>query len=373
MLLDIALWRRDTYMQRMLLEKWADILPIRDRVEAFRQTGDPGAAFDYAFKGLEKNRRDVQLYQQFRSLADTYADKFRSSSRYINWDGYREFLEDTFLKYDLGGGFLLTPSFKIGKEISHDSGSLINVPSYHYNAGLSLGKKFGGCGITVKAGILDSMEATPYFQVASSCSITDMASISFLYGERIEDDDNLFMYLGGMKREIQAGFFQNINKRMSLSGTVSQNWYFSQDDKNIGSGNDVFAELDYKLGAAFPDYTLRGFVQSSHFYEGNNKGDIAQLSPFPDFNQLPSSYSLIGAGIRSGNGFKGTLEKSWRPFFSGDLFMETDSGMGYDAQVGYGGPLTANDNMNFGATYYSNFHGAESSFLEYFIDYNYYF
>lgn len=373
MLLDIALWSRDTYLQDKLLKEWADILPIRDRVEAFRKTGDIGNAFVYAFKGLEENRADDLLYKQFRDVADKYADRTALSTRYINWDGYREISEDMHLKYHLAGGFSLIPSVKVGKEVSYDEGSIVNVPYKHYNAGLTVEKQYSDCGFKASAGLIVSLASNPYFLIEPECRINDSASLKLLYGEHIEDDETLFLYLGGLKRELKAALYNNVTQRTSFSVSVSQDWYMSQDNVAIGSGNGIYGELDYKLTEAYPDYTLRSFVQSNRYYANGNQGDIARLSPFSNFDALPSSYNLIGAGFTLGSDYKYKLEKTWRPFLHGDVFYETDSGMGYDAGGGYGGSIFGNDNMSIGANYYTNFHGSSSSYLDFFINYNIYF
>ena len=376
MKLDLALWTKDTYMQDELLKKWSDILPVRDRVEAFRETGDISGAFSYAFKGMEENRNDYLLYRQFRDIADKYANRAEISTQYISWEGYREILENMYLKYHLAGGFSLMPSIKIGKEISYDEGNIINVPYEHYNAGLTLEKQYANCGFKASAGVISSLGTGPYFMVEPKCNITDSTSLKLLYGEHIEDDETLFLYLGGLKNELKAAMHTNITQRTSVSAYVSQNWYVSQNNVNIGSGNGIYAELDYKLTAAYPDYTLRSYVQSNRYYEGPIKGGIAELSPFPDlrgFNPLPSSYNLIGSGFTMGYNYKDKLEKTWRPFLYGDIFYETDSGFGYDAGGGYGGSILGNDNLSLGANYFSNFQGSSASYLEFFINYNIYF
>ena len=373
MKLDLALWNRDTYMQRELLKKWPDILPIRDRVEAFRESGDIGGAFSYAFEGLEENRNDYLLYRQFRDLADKYADRAEISTKYINWEGYSEISENMYLKYHLTGGFSLIPSIKIGKEISYDEVDIINVPYKHYNAGLTLEKQYTNCSLKASAGVISSIGTSPYFIIEPKCNITDSTSLKLLYGEHIEDDETLFLYLGGLKREFKTTVYNNVTQRTSFSVSVSQNWYMSQDNTAIGSGNGVYGELDYKLTEAYPDITLRSFAQSNRYYESGNNGDIAKLSPFSGFDALPSSYSLIGAGFTLGSNYKYKLEKTWRPFLYSDIFYETNSGIGYDAGGGYGGSLLGNDNLSLGMNYFSNFQGSSASYLEFFINYNIYF
>lgn len=374
MLLDISLYNNDTYLQKKLLKEWADILPIRDRVEAFRDTGNIGEAFDYAFKGLEENRNDYLLYKQFRDLADKYANRARISNEFIDWEGYREILENIYLKYNIGSGYSLIPSVQAGKEISFDNATIVNVPYKHYNAGLTLEKQYGGnCDFKSSAGIISSLENNIYFLIEPNCKINNSTRLGFLYGEHIQDNETLFLYLGGLKRELKTELYHSINMRTDFSASVSQNWFLSQDNQSLGSGNNLYAEFSYKPMVDYSDFTLRTFMQSAHFYENGNAGDIAQLSPFSNFDAIPSSYNLIGAGFSIGDKYKDKLEKTWRPFLNGDIFYETDSGFGYDAGAGYGGSILGNDNFNLGVSYYTDFQGTSASYLELFINYNIFF
>lgn len=373
MKLDLALWNRDTYMQYELLKKFPDILPIRYRVEALSESGDIGGAFNYAFKGLEENSKDYLLYRQFRDLADKYSDRAKISTQYINWQGYREISENMYLKYRLANGFSLTPSIKIGKEISYDEGEIINAPYKHYNTALTLEKQYANCGFKTSAGAISSIGTNPYFIIEPKCKITDSTSLKLFYGEHIEDDDTLFLYLGGLKREFEATVYNSVTRRISFTAYVSQDWYMSQDNISLGSGNGIYGELDYKLTGTYPDITLRSFARSNKYYDGGNYGDILNLSPFSHFDALPSSYSLIGEGFTVGSNYKYKLEKTWRPFLYSDIFYETDSGIGYDAGGGYGGSLLGNDNLSLGMNYFSNFQGSSASYLEFFINYNIYF
>ncbi len=374
MLLNIAIWERDTYLQHRLLKKWAAILPVNGRVEALRQTGNIGEAFDYAFKGLEENRDDSLLYRQFRNIADKYANRIKTSTQLINWEGYREILEDAYVKYNIEGGFSLATSIKIGHEISYDKNRIINVPHRHYNMRLTVDKQYGTCNYKASIGITGSLKNNGYLLLEPDCKITDSTKLKFTYGEHIEDDSSLFLYIGGLKREFKVSLLKNINRRTSFTTSVSQDWYMSQDNTNIGSGNSLYTELSYKPNQGFlEDMFIRIFARSDHYYKNGKNGDIAQLSPFSGFDPLPSSYNLVGAGFSIGSTYKDDLEKSWRPFLSGNAFYVTDSGMGYNIGIGYGGSIFGNDNLSFGINCYTNFQGSSVSYLKYFIDYNIYF
>ncbi len=374
MLLDIAIWERDTYLQNRLLKKWVAILPVTGRVEALRQTGNIGEAFDYAFKGLEENRDNYPLYRQFRNIADKYANRIRTSTQLINWEGYREILEDAYAKYNMEGGFSLATSIKIGHEISYDKNRIINVPHRHYNMRLTVDKQYGACNYKASIGVTGSLENNGYFLFEPDCKIAGSTKLKFTYGEHIEDDSNLFLYIGGLKREFKVSLLKGINRRTSFTASISQNRYMSQDNTNVGSGNSLYAELSYKPNQGFSgDTFIRIFARSNHYYENGKSGDMAQLSPFSGFDPLPSSYNLVGAGFSIGSAYKDSLEKSWRPFLSGNAFYVTDSGMGYNVGIGYGGSIFGNDNLSFGINCYTNFQGSSAAYLKYFIDYNIYF
>ncbi|MEM3610346.1 MAG: tetratricopeptide repeat protein, partial [Candidatus Anstonellales archaeon] len=373
MMLDIALWNRDTYLQEKLLKEWSDTLPIRDRVEAFQETGNIGGAFEYAFKGLEENRKDYLLYDQFRNIANNYSNIVDFNTQYISWNGYREASENISFKYHFPGGIIVTPFIQIGKEISYNTGDIINVPSKHYNIGITFEKEYLNYNLKASLGVISSLYTNPYFSINPSCKITNSTEVEFLYGEHVETDDNLFLYLGGLKRELQASLRQEVTQRMSFNISVNHDWFLSQNNKTIGSDNGIYSELDYRLREAYPDYTIRTFLQAERYHQNGGKGDIAELSPYSNFDPLPSSYNLGGIGFSIGNNYKGTLENRWRPFLNGDLFYETNSGTGYDVGGGYGGPVLGNDNLSVATSYYTNFHGSSSSYFQLSVSYKIYF
>lgn len=369
MKLDLAISKKNTYKERKLLKHWASTLPIGDMVEALRESGDIGGAFTYAFKGYEENGKDYILYKQLRALADEYSNRAHISLKYINWQGYREVYENMYLKYNLVDGFSLTPDINIGKEISYNKGYIIGVPYKHYNTGVTLKKEYSDFGFKASAGVISSIGTNPYFSIEPECKITDTTILKLFYGEHIEDDDTLFTYLGGLKRELKASIFQNITNRASFAGYISQDWYMSQNNVNLGNGNSVYGEFDYQLTGYYPDITLRTFVQSNRYNNSGNDGDIAELFPVNGIDALPSSYNLVGGGFTLGSNYKNKLENSWRPFLYSDILYETGPGFGYDLGAGYGGSIFGSDNLSLGFDYYSEFQGSTAPYMNIFLNY----
>ena len=370
MKLDIAMSRKNTYSERKLLKHWVSTLPIRDRVEALKESGNIGGAFTYAYKGYEENEKDYLLYRQFRDLADEYSNRAHISFKYINWQGYREVYENMYLKYNLADGFSLTPNINIGKEISYDNGDIIDAPYKHYDAGVTLKKEYSDFNFKASAGVISSIGTNPYFSIEPECKITDTTILKLFYGEHIKDDDTLFTYLGGLKREIKASIFQNITNRASFTGYISQDWYMSQNNVNIGNGNGVYGEFDYKLTGEYTDIILRAFAQSNRYYDSGNDGDMSEIFPVKGTAALPSSYNLAGGGFTLGSNYKNKLEKSWRPFLYTDILYETGSGLGYDMGAGYGGSILGYDNLSIGFNYYSDFQGSSAPYMNIFLSYS---
>ncbi|MFN3947376.1 MAG: tetratricopeptide repeat protein, partial [Aquificaceae bacterium] len=131
--LNLALFYDDRDWQDELLEKYSEILPIRDRVEALRRTGQLKRAGYYAFKGLEENREDYLLYKQFRDLVADYYSKFENTLSYTKFSDVDFLRNQLSLRHYLNKGLYLNYDSVSWFGLSNRNAFLKDVKNVYFN------------------------------------------------------------------------------------------------------------------------------------------------------------------------------------------------------------------------------------------------
>lgn len=369
MYLNLALWMDDRYWQEELLEKFKDILPIRDRIEALRRTGNINQALYYAHKGLEENRNDYQLYKQYRDLIGNQSSKLENNLSFINWDKIMSLKEELLVYYYLSNGIYLGYQLLDTFTIKNKNLAYQSVENNFYRTFI-LKKLFDDGYFEIGISLLGDKDEKTGFVFRYNKHLEDKTNINLNIGLNQLSYESIYMFYGGMKDSYSLSLTHNFNSRLFFLVSYMFDIYKSRDDKKIGYSSNLYGESFYKLRIGYPDYTFRIYAQNSSFNEKNtDKGSINKISNYQNPDVLPSSYSSIGVGFLFGFDNRDNYVRVWRPFFSSDIILNNKIGLGYGISAGVGGTLFRQDNLSTGFRYIKDFKGTTTSFWDYFLKY----
>jgi len=369
MQLNLASWLNDKYWQDNLLEKFADILPIRDRVTAFTETGQIDKAMYYGYKGLDENPDYLLYKQQRRDLITTYRPKVEILTNYTDRAGVKDISEDAFIQAKLKEGFYPFFRYKGSNPFSVDNSKMINVPDRNDTA-VGFKKIIDDGELNFAIGSLKTISSNLYLDVQFRKYIKNKTYFGGEFGKNIPADDTLFLYYGGMKDMLSFNFSHSFNNRTGFYISPSYNIYHSSDGKKIGTSFNLYDEFYYKLRVGYPDYTFRLYSSHGKYNEKDGyKGNIEKLSPYQNTKFLPQSFNLIGVGFSFGYDNDTNYVRVWRPFFSADITYNDITGLGYGFSGGVGGGLFRQDNLSLGFRYIQGFKGTTDKYFNSYLRY----
>ncbi|WP_297890353.1 tetratricopeptide repeat protein [Sulfurihydrogenibium sp.] len=368
MRLNLALWMGDRYLQQELLEKYSKILPIRDRVEALRRTGEINKAMYYGYKGLEENPDDYLLYKQQRDLIVENRPKLEIQTSYNERGKVAEVTENIYLSAYVAEGVKLFVKYK-NSDIKTLGSGLINVKNVqNYTVGLE--KVLDDGKLTVSVGVLNTINSNPYLDINYTKYMTNRLYSGLGIGFNVPADDTLYLLYGGMKNRYSINLTYNITNRLTYYINPSYNQFYSSDKVKIGTSFNLYEEIYYKLRVGYPDYTFRIYTSHGKYSEKEgNKGSIEKISQFQNPKVLPNSYNQIGVGFLFGYDNDTSLVRVWRPFLSVDLNYNDITGIGYGFGGGIGGGIFRQDNLSLGINYYKGFKGTGDKYFNTYLKY----
>lgn len=369
MQLNIALNYDDRDKQKELLEKYVDILPIRDRVEALRRTGQLKEAGAYAFKGLEENREDYLLYKQFRDLAREHYSLFEDELSYVNF-GDVFFLRNYInLRHYMAKGIYLLYDSDSWLRLSNKNASIKRTENTLFNR-IKLRKVFDKSYVEAGFSYLSSLRGVGGFSLGYGTYLSNRTSLQASLDVNQPSYESIYMLQGGMKDSFSLSIQHGLSSRLFLSMKSSYESYKSQDYKHVGTGFINYGEVYYKLRVGYPDYTLRAFIQGNMYREKERtKGVIDEMVFVPSPDVLPESYGLLGVGFSFGFDNKDNYVRVVRPFLDVSLSLDTRKRLGFNLLVGIGGTILRQDNLSFGLSYTTNFMGSRNNLWGSFIKY----
>jgi hypothetical protein len=374
MWLNLALWQDDRYLALQLLESDPEALPIRDRVEALRRVGQPRRALELAFKGLEENPYDYQLYKQFRDLAVQESNRVSLEASHQKREAYGQFVERLEVETKLGDtnysvGFrssTFQPTYKKDQAIRQKVGG--------YQAEIYLRRRFDRGYIGFGIGQLERLRSVMNFRLFGESYLFSGLSAGLEVGYRQPSTESLYLELGGLKNYAKLSLTFNPYSRLGFYSSLEVNEFYSQDIKRLGTGFFAYNQAQYKLKAGYPDYALRAFLSYGNYREkAGSEGVIEQLSPFTTFRVLPENYYAVGLGFSFGFEHKDSYTRFWRPFFDASLAYNSLGSLGISTEVGLGGAVFGRDNFSVGLSFSKNTGGTKETVIGPYLIYRYYF
>ncbi|GAB6077474.1 tetratricopeptide repeat protein [Hydrogenobaculum acidophilum] len=345
-LLSFALHDYDTYFMYKLLEHKIEQLPTRDRVQALVKVGQIRKAIVYAYKGLDQNPMDRELYKQFRDLSWQYENSIHLKSQYYYSTPINYFNSSVRGKNIIGNSFYLKYSFNDITPIHLNKSYYLYAPNFtDYN--LSLEKLFDRGFVDLSIGAFKGIKDNPYALFDVSYKLYNLTLNENAYYDRPSYNETSYLLFGGMER----GFTSRLNIRLDNSQSFdmlgSYKTFYSQDKFYIGGGEEYNVDYFKQFKEDYPDIALRVYSYGGSYSKSSNDYKSLLQYLYPNAAYVPSSF--ITSGINLLIGYKKRYEYShfWYPYLSLDSNYTNNNTIGYGISGGIGGPMLGQDKLIF--------------------------
>ncbi len=345
-LLSIALNDYDTYFMYKLLEHKIEELPTRDRVQALVNVGQIRKAIAYAYKGLDENPMDRELYKQFRDLSWQYENSIHLNSQYYYSTPVDYFYNSIRGKNIIGNGFYLKYSLNDIIPIHLNKSYYIYAPNF-IDSNLSLEKLFDRGFFDLSIGGFRGIKDNLYANFGLSYKLYNLTFTENAYYNKPSYDETSYLLFGGMER----GFTSSLNIRLDNSQSFdvfgSYKGFYSQDKFYIGSGEEYSVDYLKQFKEDYPDIALRIYSYGGSYSKSQNVYKSVLQYLYPNATYIPSNF--ITSGINLLIGYKKRYEYShfWYPYLSLDSNYTNNNSVGYGISTGIGGPILGQDKLIF--------------------------
>ncbi|MGC9061678.1 tetratricopeptide repeat protein [Calditerrivibrio sp.] len=359
--LNVALNSYDQIEIYDILYKNLDSLPNRDSVESANIVGDKKIANQIAFDSLDENypfnapilseqrSEDSDLYKQFRDLTNQYSDIFTYENSLGSNSDIRFFRNKIYLKNHLYKGFYSNLEFSNLKPSSRSDTKIKNLPSNVNSFNLKLSKEINNISnFNISFGFNDGLEYYNNFGAGFDYYIKNNTTVSANFNYHKNMEENSFLLLGGMKNEILIQIRHNITNKHLISGSYSYNKFYSQDNKFLGTSNNIYGEYDFKLREGYPDILWKNFVSYGEYSESSisNNSSILKLSPYENPRFLPETFTELGTSLSVGESNVYGYTRVIRPFASSGISYNSKSNLNYNFSLGLGGHIFNQDHLS---------------------------
>jgi hypothetical protein len=347
----LALASNDTEQLQQLLTWKADDLPLYDKIDAARQTGQMDLAGEFAFQGLERNPGlDVVHLQLTEVILDNPSSAgFRMD---VVEHGVLHGLERQLnLALNITSHLRLTAEVSSFSQESADTATLVGVPGNDRQFGATLAYHDGNNSVALRLSRrLALSEFNAWEVVVAQQWLRDLTSEMSL-GRNLLADEGTALRVGGVKDRLQLDFGYRLGKRESIGGRLAYNRFYSQERVYLGQGKVLEGHAGYQFRTEYPDFNLR-LDGALHRYDANGSvsGNLLNLVPTgvtPDIGQfMPQSFNQYGVSFGFGDYHREHYTRGLRPFADIGVSHNSITGNGHSFSLGVAGSIDGEDHFS---------------------------
>jgi len=360
-----ALQLNDTQTMDRLLQTKADGLPIYNRYDTAYNLEHWNQALDLAFRGLERNEADEELYDRFRLHAPLHTNYLQAR---ISRDAF---------------GGLDSSSMQI-------EGRYILFRKLHIRAGFSRALQASGeddlTPLIPRSDRLTSLEARwvrneetetalaifrrneaaaqTGWRVSHSGRLPARLSFDSAIERHGNATESIPLRVAGSVDSVRFGLNYNIGKREYLRIAPQLDRYHTQWGDYLGSAKRLDFEVGYRIRTEYPDLRVRAFaarqvVNRDGSVSANTiarlpqtvrdsiaDGSIDALRYFLPDGSTTTGVCLGGGENLAGGNLQEVYTRAWRPFFEACQQHNTLNGAGYIGLLGFAGSVTGPDHLS---------------------------
>ena len=318
----LAMGYDNNTQKAQLLAQHLDRLPIRDRVIASIDIGDHAGAYTLAFKGLQENQNDSELYRIFAGMINQEYPSTQLGSSY----------EELSPKLSLQEQHL-TQRWRLYRDLKLS----LSLHNYHYTheddtaLSVTLNGKEGD--LEWRAKIANHQARHPFAeqQLQARYRLKDL-SVTLGGKHHSKTTQSPKLQTLGMQDSLYFQLTQNLSPRLRWTWEGDFSNYQLQDDTQIGSSRQNQWSLSYLLHSGYPDLRITGYL-FEHDYRHERE------------SFLPHDFMELGGMIAVGKERKDQLQRGWRPFGSVALSINDQQKWGGSLSLGLSGAVRGGDNL----------------------------
>lgn len=349
--LTIALAENDNAAMEQLLAQERSRLPLNDRIDAEVATDRQGRAEQLAFDGLDGAPAATDLHTR---LTETALDWPQSIDATVT--NYVEHPLD-YVAQTLAGSKKIADHYLVGVtevqnfQRSTDSSQLVNVPSVDRSLNFFLQRQTVDSAASVTIGRREALDSFTTLQLAAETGRNSALQFGVHAGRNQVADEDQFLQIGGMKDNLIGDITWRATQRITMTGSIEGDRFYSQARNYIGSGLLESGEITYQIRTGYPDFAFR-LVGEHGGYGASGGADTlisrlepAALQPAVAGDFMPESYTQYGLYFGFGNDLLEQYTHAWRPFLDVGILHNSIQGWGPDISLGLAGSVFGGDHL----------------------------
>ncbi|KVE66113.1 hypothetical protein WI97_14100 [Burkholderia vietnamiensis] len=346
--LTVALADGDLGTMERLLDRGVR-LPAYDRIDAAEAVDRPGLAQTLAFEGLDGAPDDGEMHRRFVDTALAWPQSLDASvTTYAEHP--LDYSEQTVAaSRKIAGRYMIGMTATLDLQRSTDASQLVNVPSTDRSLVVHASRNTRDAAFTVSAGRREGLDAFYTIGLGAEFGRNGPLQFGIRAGRDQVADELPTLRIGGMKDNLIADGSWQVNERVTVSGSVEMDRFYSQARTYLGSGVLSTAQVSYRIRTAYPDYTIR-VVGTHGDYGATGRADalISSLLPAASRsaaagNFMPATYTQYGLFAGFGTDLRERYTHRWRPFLEVGIVHDSIQGRGATVDAGMAGSVFGGD------------------------------
>ena len=328
----LALSRGDDTAKQQLLHYHKEILPFRDRVMATLDIGDRAGAYTLAFKGLEDNSRDTDLYSIYWNMINDDDFKGQIHSKYTHLSEKMTAIESgIYYRWRLFKGVESKLSFRQYR-YKQESTTTDNTLAFTLkNSHKKFLWDFTLEQHSSKNNFLSALLKTQY-------KLSDL-TIGFNAKYQTKTEQTTDFQANAMMDSWEFTLNKPLSHRIQAGASYKANSYSYQDKTKLGHSKHLQLSGNYLLRAGYPDINLNGYLNINQY-------NFKVQNPL-----LPKNFSELGTQLSIGSSTKESFHRSWRPFGTFGLAVNNHQNIGTALSFGVAGMVNREDALNLQFNY----------------------
>jgi hypothetical protein len=347
--LTLALASGDTATMRRVLADQGSRVPRNDRIDAALALERPREAAALAFAGVDGAPENTALHQRLVETTLAWPQSIDA--------GVANYVEHPldYVEQTLAGSYRFAEHYMVGItgvqdfQRSTDASQLVNVPSVDRSVSAYLRRQTSTTAFTVRAGRRDGLDSFDTASVEAQFGRNSPFGFSLAAGRNQVADETPVLHVGAIKDNLIASANYALGARLTLSGRVEADRFYSQARTFLGSGVLTNAELSYRIRTEYPDYALR-LVGTRGDYSASGRADALISSLIPSAAQpataaslMPDTYFQYGLFFSFGTDLLEQYTHRWRPFLDVGILHDSIQGWGPGINAGLAGTVFGGD------------------------------
>lgn len=348
--LTVALADNDIGTMERLLDQGAR-LPRYDRIDAAVAVDRPAQAEALAFDGLDGAPDDSEMHRRFVETALAWPQSLGATVTSYTARPL-DYIEHTITgSRKIGSRYMFGMTGSQDFQRSTDTSQLINVPSVDRSVLVFAARQTRDYAITVSAGRREALDSFYTFGVGAAFGRNGPFQFGVRAGRAQVADELPALRLGGMKDNLVADWSWQPSARVTVSGSLETDRFYSQARTYLGRGVLSTAQVSYRIRTAYPDYTIR-FIGMHGNYDADGRADSLISSLLPAASRpaaagsfMPATYTQFGLFAGFGNDLRERYTHRWRPFLDIGIVRDSIQGVGADINAGIAGSVFGGDHV----------------------------